>query len=377
MKQLDVIDVNQNKRMPQSGNARRTEKVEYELSEEERRRRIRQRRAKKLAMKRRKRQQRIRLISLTTILLVLVLTVTNWKSITTAVQNFGKAGSISAENDAAGDESASSSSTSKDTVQAWADTDNFLYEVEFEDFFKKYEPEALEESQVYRRLKDLAEEFPDLKPIYEKSDEYPVRMLASLCNNPEMHEFVKGYLQYDAGDTSVAQKPELTEEEKAQKYPLFLQWDARWGYESYGDFNIAMSGCGPTTLAMAAVAVTGDRTITPDKVAEYSMENGFYVEGTGTAWSLMTDGAKDFSLKAREISLDEAVMKQALDDGKVIICSMRPGDFTSVGHFVMIYDYDENGFKLNDPNCIYRSSRYWTYRELSSQIRILWSYEKT
>ena len=57
MKQLDVIDVNQNKRMPQSGNARRTEKVEYELSEEERRRRIRQRRAKKLAMKRRKRQQ--------------------------------------------------------------------------------------------------------------------------------------------------------------------------------------------------------------------------------------------------------------------------------------------------------------------------------
>lgn len=44
--------------------------------------------------------------------------------------------------------------------------------------------------------------------------------------------------------------------------------------------------------------------------------------------------------------------------------------------YIMIYGYDENGFKINDPNCIYRSSRYWTYEELCSQIRILWSYEK-
>ena len=174
----------------------------------------------------------------------------------------------------------------------------------------------------------------------------------------------------------MAAKPELTKEEKKQKYPLFLQWDKRWGYEAYGDFNIALSGCGPTTLAMAAVALTGKDTITPDKVAEYSMANGHYVEGTGTAWSLMTDGCEEFGIKSEEISLDEYVMKSHLDEGKVIICSMRKGDFTSAGHFVMIYGYNTDGFFVNDANCIYRSSRMWTFDELKNQIRILWTFEK-
>ena len=37
-------------------------------------------------------------------------------------------------------------------------------------------------------------------------------------------------------------------------------------------------------------------------------------------------------------------MKQALDDGKVIVCSMGPGDFTTEGHFILIRGYDGNGF---------------------------------
>lgn len=171
-------------------------------------------------------------------------------------------------------------------------------------------------------------------------------------------------------------RQEDKEEEKSQSYPLFLQWDARWGYEAYGDSNLALSGCGPTVLAMAAVALTKDTTVTPDKVAAYSMEHNFYVEGTGTAWALMTEGAKEFGLEVLEICLDEAVMKKALDKGEVIICSMRAGDFTTAGHFVMIYAYDEQGFLINDPNCIYRSCKYWSYQELSPQIRMLWSAKK-
>ena len=174
----------------------------------------------------------------------------------------------------------------------------------------------------------------------------------------------------------MAGKTELTKEEKEQKYPLFLQWDKRWGYEEYGDFNIALSGCGPTTLAMAAVTLTGDMAITPDKVAEFSMKNGYYIEGTGTAWSLMSEGCENFDIRAEEIALEEYVMKNQLDEGKVIICSVRKGDFTSQGHFILIYDYDENGFRVNDPNCIYRSSISWKFETLKPQIRILWAFEK-
>ena len=32
--------------------------------------------------------------------------------------------------------------------------------------------------------------------------------------------------------------------------PLFLQWDERWGYRSYGGDFLAVTGCGPTALSM-------------------------------------------------------------------------------------------------------------------------------
>ena len=249
----------------------------------------------------------------------------------------------------------------------------FLYKVKYEEFFEQYSPQKLDDEQVYERLGELTEKYPEFEEIYENFEAYPINLLASLCNNPELYEYVKGYLSYEKGNIFVALEPVLTKKEKQQKYPLFLQWDRRWGYEAYGDFNIALSGCGPTTLAMAATALTGNDTFTPDKVAKYSMENGHYVEGTGTAWTLITEGAKAFGIEAEELTLDENAMKKQLEKGNVIICSMSPGNFTAVGHFIMIYDYDENGFWLNDANCIYRSSRQWTYEELRTQIRMLWT----
>lgn len=251
-----------------------------------------------------------------------------------------------------------------------------LYETKYVDFLEGYQPQVFEEAEVFAKLKELSKQYKELEQIYEERESYPIKLLSSLCNNPELTDYVKGYLAYESGDKSVAKEAKLTGEEKRQKYPLFLQWDKRWGYEAYGDFNIALSGCGPTTLSMAVVSLTGDTSVTPNKVAEYSMEAGYYVEGTGTAWSLMTEGCEHFGIKAEETVLDEGVMKRLLDDGKVMICSMRPGDFTAVGHFLLIYAYDESGFWINDSNCIYRSSRPWTYEELKSQIRILWAYEK-
>lgn len=338
-------------------------KLVEELTEEERRYRARRAKAKRLAIKKRKRQRRIRLLVCTGILIIGMAGIIHW------------ADSKKTSDTQSGEVSINQQELDGINNSFQGGKDVFLYESEFADFFEQNKPEIFEKSQIYKRLKELVKDYPQLKEIYDKKDEYPEKVLASLCNNPEMYAYVEGYLNYAAGDRSVVTEAVLSEEEKKQRYPLFLQWDARWGYEEYGDFNIALSGCGPTTLAMALVAVTGDTSITPDDIARYSMDNGFYVEGTGTAWSLMTEGAKDYNVKARELSLDEQVMKNALDAGKVIICSMRPGDFTAVGHFVMIYDYDVNGFKVNDPNCIYRSSRYWSYEELSGQIRILWSYE--
>ena len=55
-------------------------------------------------------------------------------------------------------------------------------------------PEKLEDGEVRQRLQQLAGQYENYREIYERMDEYPIELLAALCNNGEMLDFVKGYL---------------------------------------------------------------------------------------------------------------------------------------------------------------------------------------
>lgn len=226
------------------------------------------------------------------------------------------------------------------------------------------------EEEVQKKLEEMAKKHREYKDILEHYEDYPETYLAALANNPEMLDYVKGYL-----DSHGVLDAKLTKSEKKEDYPLFIQWDKRWGYASYGTSSIGISGCGPTCLSMVIYGLTENELATPDKVARYSEEQGYYIEGTGTSWELMTDGAAAFGVTGSELSLDESSMKQALDAGHPIICAMRAGDFTAAGHFIMIYGYDKKGFIINDPNSRTRSEKRWTYEELNGQIKNLWSYQ--
>lgn len=227
-------------------------------------------------------------------------------------------------------------------------------------------------SQITADLKHYAKTNQTATKIYENRNQYSEVLLSAYLNNPEMEDFIAGYL--DVSLPQYAAQGGFTEQEIQQKFPLFLQWDKRWGYVSYGGSMIGLSGCGPTCLSMVLVALTGQTDKTPAAVARFSEENGHYIEGSGTAWSLMTEGAASLGLSAKELSLDESVMKSSLDAGKLIICSMGPGDFTTQGHFIMIYGYDADGFLVNDPNCIARSNQSWSFERLRGQIKNLWAY---
>lgn len=221
--------------------------------------------------------------------------------------------------------------------------------------------------EVRAKLSTLAAENDVYEAIYANYDQYPEDMLLALVNNPEMLSFVSGYLESDGSI-----KGGLERAEKKEDFPLFLQWDERWGYVSYGESNIGLAGCGPTCLAMVLYSMTRDETITPDVIAQYSMDNGYYVEGTGTSWALMSDVCYNYGISSYQITNTEEDLKDALDKGRLLICSMGPGDFTTAGHFIMIYGYDEDGFFVNDPNSRARSIKRWSYDEIGTQIRAIW-----
>lgn len=186
-----------------------------------------------------------------------------------------------------------------------------------------------------------------------------------------MLDFVKGYL----GAEHVANGG-LTRAECKADIPLLIQWDKRWGYAPYGNSDVAISGCAPTCLSMVVVGLTGNTDITPAAVAKYAEEAGYYQKGTGTSWSLMTEGCEHYGIHGQELSLDRNVIMKHLDAGEPIICSMRPGNFTTAGHFIVLVKEVDGEIMVNDPNSKSRSKILWDYDTLEGQIKNLWGFAK-
>ena len=201
------------------------------------------------------------------------------------------------------------------------------------------------------------------------STQYPKQLKDLALKNEEALEFVYDYPAEHVKEHTI----DLTEEASMDSVPLFVQWDKRWGYEKYSGNFFAASGCGPTTLSMVVVYLTHNRDASPLAVAKYSKEAGYSVDGSGSSWTLISEGCRHYGVKAKTVALDESRMKAELDEGHPIVVNVGPGDFTDTGHFMVITGYDDEGFSINDPNSIEKSGKRWLFRNISSQIRAVWS----
>lgn len=197
--------------------------------------------------------------------------------------------------------------------------------------------------------------------------DYPQSLIELLERNPETETFVLGYPFREEGTV------DLTDYETGNAVPLFLQWDPNWGYEKYGRDFLAVTGCGPTCLAMAGYYLTGDENMTPDKIAGFAQRNGYYEAGYGSSWTLISEGAEKLGLKATELPLVKKKMVNALEAGNPVILAMGPGDFTTAGHYIVLTGVEDGKFRVNDPNSRENSQRLWSYEEIEGQIRNIWA----
>ena len=199
-------------------------------------------------------------------------------------------------------------------------------------------------------------------------DDYPESLVRLLARNPETEDFVLSYpLEHDK-EHSV----DLSDCVNTGSVPLLMQWDKRWGYITYGDDVAALTACGPVCLSMAALYVTGDASLSPDRIIEFSKENGYCVYGSGSSWTLISEGGEKLGLDVTELPLVESLITDNLMDGHPIICIMGPGDFTTSGHFIVMTGYEDGKIKINDPNSRERSSMLWEYDDIYDQILNLW-----
>lgn len=201
-----------------------------------------------------------------------------------------------------------------------------------------------------------------------KPSDWPSELVKLLEKNPETEEYVLNYPLLKDRQQDI----DLSELTGTGSVPLLLQWDTRWGYQKYGSGMIGQTGCGPVCLSMVCLFLLEDPSLDPAALARFSTRNGYCVPGSGTSWTLISEGGKKLGLEVEEIPLVKGIIFDHLEAGDPIICVMGPGDFTDEGHYIVLTGCEDGLLRVNDPNSPLRSQTLWDYDAIESQFRNLW-----
>jgi hypothetical protein len=135
----------------------------------------------------------------------------------------------------------------------------------------------------------------------------------------------------------------------------YKQGDSRWAkvpYTSCGNKSqtIKSSGCGIVCAAMI-VAAWRDPKATPPAMAELAVKNGYRTKASGTAWAFFPFLAKKYGLQCVQTSGKYGLpaVRAALKKGALVVCSMGPGYFTTVGHYILAWADDGKNLIVNNP----------------------------
>lgn len=126
----------------------------------------------------------------------------------------------------------------------------------------------------------------------------------------------------------------------------YSQIDSRWKdklYTSTGNISQTMgsSACGPTCSAMVVSSIKG--TILPTEMADLYVQYGFRSASNGTYWSAFRWTADVFDIGYKEVYKLNDVC-DLLEENYMVISACGNGLFTTGGHFILIYGYeDTNG----------------------------------
>lgn len=156
--------------------------------------------------------------------------------------------------------------------------------------------------------------------------------------------------------------------------PHIYQIDPAWSELPYAGGTIRQNACGPTCLTMVYIYKTGHTDMTPVDMCALS-EAGNYAPTGATEWSFMTSGAWQLGLNGTQLYNDRDSMAQALRSGAPVIAAVRPGTFTNVGHYIVLYGIDDaDQIGVYDPNSQSRSARRWGVVEVLNEIEAMWAY---
>lgn len=142
------------------------------------------------------------------------------------------------------------------------------------------------------------------------------------------------------GEGSVSTDDVLYPDVAHQRFPevpLYLQQD--YGNTRYGRYQLSVSGCGVTSMAMVGSYLSDDEMTPPELCAKF----GSYSYETGTDGALFTKESAGLGFYCIKKTHDPEEAHRALEEGHVLIAVQSKGYWTKGGHYIVVEKLNADG----------------------------------
>lgn len=194
-----------------------------------------------------------------------------------------------------------------------------------------------------------------LQWIAAHANEYPSEDLPRLAlSEPAAIAFVRAYPEMSKSGSAFDGTVSRGEA------PMLYTWDEHWGAVEYDGSALAVTGSGPTALAMAYMGITGKTDRTPADLAKMATDKQMAGGESHTTAEFFTSIEKELGLYVHHYEPDGDTITEVLDSGTFVIVEVRADTLTPDAHWVIVAYENENGsVRVYDPTSVSVSTRPW------------------
>ncbi len=166
---------------------------------------------------------------------------------------------------------------------------------------------------------------------------------------------------------------------------LYMQSDPKWASHDYSaageSTTIKAEGCGITCAAMV-IATLADKNVTPITTAEWSKKNGYKAKGQGTYYSYFKPQGAAYGIEITMLNSTNIygspdskyhdMEREGIENGDLVIACMGKGNWTTSGHYVLLYGLEGGRAQINDPWSNKRAQTNAHFNLFKSQVKFYW-----